>query len=524
MTPRPEDARTADPETGLPVDRAADQPSDPAPGLGMTGVRKSFGPVRALDDVSFAVQRGEIHALVGENGAGKSTLMKILSGALAPDAGEITLWGRRYAPGDALTARRSGVAMIYQELNLAPQLTVEENLLLGGEPARFGWRDRPAARRLAEQALATLEHPDLRPDRPVSELGPAERQLVEIARALVGEVRLLILDEPTSSLDREDAQRLFRIVKRLRDDGVTVIYISHFLEEVMEVADRFTVLRDGRTVGTRDVGSVSIEEIIELMAGRALGDFFPRSVRSPGDVVLELDGLAGARVPRAASLALRRGEILGVAGLVGAGRTELLRAIYGLDAVLAGAVRVAGVAAVQPTPGRSLARGVGLLSEDRKEEGLALSLPVTVNLTLSKLTPFTRRGWLSRGGQAAAARAWMERTGIRARDPWQPAGELSGGNQQKVALARLLHHDVDVLLLDEPTRGVDVASKVEIYRLMDALVASGKAVLMVSSYLPELLGVCDRIAVMHRGSLGAARAVEEWDESSLLDEATRGAA
>jgi len=488
----------------------------------MRGVRKRFGSVAALDGVDLEVRRGEVHALLGENGAGKSTLMKILSGAIQPDAGEVELASRPFAPARPLEALHGGVAMIYQELNLAPHLTVEENVFLGRERRKLGLHDRRGVRPRVEAALASLGVRGFGPRTPVAALGPGERQLVEIARALCAEARVAVLDEPTSSLSRDDTERLFAAIARLAAAGTAVIYISHFLEEVQRVAERFTVLRDGRTVGSGRVEGTRPEQWIELMAGRRLAELFPRVAHEPGEVVLEVSELAGLCSPRSASLALRRGEILGLFGLVGAGRTELLRCLFALDRVRRGEVRVAGVAAPAHAPRERLAQGIGLLSEDRKEEGLALSMSLADNATLSRLAPFARGGWIRRSSQTAAAARWIERLGIRCGHPSQPVRELSGGNQQKVALARLLHHDVDVLLLDEPTRGIDVASKAEIYRLMGELAASGKALLVASSHLPELLGVCDRIAVMHRGVLGEVRAAEERDEHALLDEAARG--
>ncbi len=488
----------------------------------MRGVTKRFGAAVALDGVDLEVRAGEVHALVGENGAGKSTLMKVLSGAHVPDEGEMELFGRRYSPVGPLAALRSGVAMIYQELNLAPHLTVEQNVMLGREATLHGVVRRRTMRAEVERALAFLGHPDIEPRRRVGELGPGARQLVEIARALVGEARIVVLDEPTSSLSQTDVERLFAVIARLRERGVAIVYISHFLEEVERVADRYTVLRDGKSVASGSLASTSVETILRHMAGRDLDEFFPRVPHEPGEAILVLDALAGRDLPREASLVLRRGEILGLAGLVGAGRTELLRALFGLDPVRSGEVRLAGALLPSGRPRESLRRGMGLLSEDRQEEGLALSRSIAENVTLSRLSPFVRFGRLDRAARDAHVASWIERLGIRARSPSQPTRELSGGNQQKVALARLLHHDVDVLLLDEPTRGIDVASKVEVYRWIGELARAGKALLVVSSYLPELLGVCDRIAVMHRGRLGSARAADEWTQTSILDEATRG--
>jgi ribose transport system ATP-binding protein len=495
----------------------------------MTGISKAFGPTRALSGVSLEVRAGEVHALVGENGAGKSTLMKVLSGAYAPDAGRTLLDGKPYAPTGTLDARQRGVAMIYQELTLAPHLSVEANILLGMEPRRWGWLARSASRELAAAALAhLLGHPpgqgpyrnEVRLDTPVGTLGPGAQQLVEIARALVAEARLIVFDEPTSSLSVDDQKHLFQMIRRLKARGVGIVYISHFLEEVQEIADRFTVLRDGRHVGTGRVDEASIAEMIELMVGRALDEFFPRVPHRRGGPILDLRGVRGRPLPRRVDLVLHRGEILGIAGLVGAGRTELLRAVFGLAEVRRGEVRIAGALSTRGTPARRIAEGVGLLSEDRKSEGLAQDQSIADNLTYSRLAPYQRAGWLNLRRRRRAVEGWLERLNVRATDADEPICKLSGGNQQKVALARLLHQEADVLLLDEPTRGIDVASKAEVYQLIGKLAAEGKAILLVSSYLPELLGICDRIAVMTRGVLSPLREASQWSDETIMAVAT----
>jgi ribose transport system ATP-binding protein len=492
------------------------------PRLTMTGIEKRFGQTHALRGVELALHAGEIHALVGENGAGKSTLMKVLSGAERPDAGHMTLDGAPFHPSGPRDARQRGVAMIYQELTLATHLSVEANVLLGLEPSRWGFLRLGEGRRRVREALAVLQHKEIQPEAPVGGLGPAARQLVEIARALLLDVRVLVLDEPTSSLSQEDAQRLFALVRRLRDRGVTVVYISHFLEEVRQIADRFTVLRDGRSVGGGTVADFSVDRILSLMVGRDVTELFPRVPHTIGEPVLELTDLTGLKLPRSVSLTLHCGEIFGIAGIVGAGRTELLRAVFGLDPVRAGRVRVMGAVRLDgpASPPDRIEQGVGLLSEDRKQEGLALLQSVADNLTYTRLQPYGQFGWLNPRRRRRAVAEWVARLGVRCAGPDQLVGELSGGNQQKVALGRLLHQDADVFLLDEPTRGVDVGSKAEIYRLIGELAARGKAVLFVSSYLPELLGVCDRLAVMTRGRLSAARAVGEWTPEQVLARAT----
>jgi ribose transport system ATP-binding protein len=482
----------------------------------MRAIRKSFGATVALDGVTFAVAPGEVCALVGQNGAGKSTLMSILSGAIGPDGGSMTLRGQAYRPRNPLDARRAGVAMIYQELSLAPHLTVMENILLGDEPVRHGIVDWGRMREQAAAALAELGHSDIPPDAAVQHLSPASQQLVEIARAVAIGASVLVLDEPTSALGQADVAHLFQLIRRLRQQGHAIVYISHFIEEVQEVADRFVVLRDGRVAGEGLAASATHDEIVALMVGRSVEGLYPHSTRQPGEAVLDVEAL----MPGSASFTLHRGEILGIAGLMGAGRTRLLRTLFGLEPVRSGRVRV-GTYTGPASPSERWDQGMGFLSEDRKTEGLALPLDVADNLTMSRLEglgpgPIV---WPSR--QQAAAARWIERLGIRCESPRQPVMSLSGGNQQKVALARLLHHDVDVFVLDEPTRGIDVGSKAQIYELMDAL-ASGadrrppRAILMVSSYLPELLGICDRIAVMSRGRLGVPRPASAWTEHQLV--------
>jgi ribose transport system ATP-binding protein len=416
--------------------------------------------------------------------------------------------------------------MIHQELSVAPHLSVMENIVLGAEPARAGVLRRREAERLARAVLGRLGHPDLAPDAIVGRLSVAQQQLVEIARAFATGARLLILDEPTSSLGREDTRHLFELVRRLKADGQGVVYISHFIEEVKEVADRFVVLRDGANAGEGRTRDASREAIVALMVGGRVEDLFPRSPRTPGEVVLEAEGLG----PGTIGFTLRRGEVLGIAGLMGAGRTRLLRTLFGLEPVRRGRIRV-GAFSGAAGPHARWRQGVGLLSEDRKGEGLALGLSVAENLALSRLEGLGPGPLVLPARLAAAAQAWMGRLGVRAAGPGQPVGELSGGNQQKVALARLLHHDVDVMLLDEPTRGIDVPSKAQIYALVDALVApppgpaggaprAPRAVLVASSDLAELLGLCDRIAVMCRGALGPARPASEWSEHALMMAAT----
>jgi ribose transport system ATP-binding protein len=493
----------------------------------MIDVHKRFGPTVALSGVNLSVQPGEVHALIGENGAGKSTLMKVLSGAIQPDAGRMRLDGDPFEPSTPQQARTRGIAMIYQELNLAPHLTVEQNIMLGIEESRFGWLSRSSMRRRVRVALEHLQHPDIQPTVEARHLSIGAQQLVEVARALVTDARIIVMDEPTSSLSGHDTQVLFNLIRRLRDRGVSIIYISHFLEEIRQIADRFTVLRDGETIDSGDVAETETRQIIEMMVGRKLDDMFPQVPHEPGEPILELQKLCGPTIPIDADLTLRRGEILGLFGLIGAGRTELLRALFGLDPVKRGQIKIVTVSGRTTSdrgapPDRRLAQGIGMLSENRKEEGIALPMSIADNVTLSKFESVGGWGVINLRRQRAAAKRWIDRLSIRTEGPKQALWNLSGGNQQKVAIARLLHQEADVLLLDEPTRGVDVGAKVQISQLMGELAGQGKAILFVSSYLPELMGLCDRIAVMSRGHIVEVRLRSEWSEQDIMAAAVGG--
>ncbi|HEX6882872.1 MAG TPA: sugar ABC transporter ATP-binding protein [Planctomycetota bacterium] len=485
--------------------------SGSAPRLVARGLARRFGATRALDGVELELGPGELHALVGENGAGKSTLMNVLAGALAPDAGTMELDGAAYAPRSPLEARRRGLAMIHQELALAPHLSVAENVLLGCEPRRGPFVARAALAARARAALAEVGG-ELDPDRPAGTLAPADRQRVEIARALAQEARVLVLDEPTSSLGPADVAALHERLRALAARGTSIVYVSHALEEVFALCTRYTVLRDGRSVASGALDETDPDALVAAMVGRGVESLYPRGPAAPGEVVLRIEALAGTRLPRAATLELRRGKVLGLAGLVGAGRTELLRALFGLDVVRAGKLRIGALEGPR-TPAERWRGGTGFLSEDRKGEGLMRARSLAENLLLPRLG---RRGLVSPRALAARAQPWIDALRVRCTGPHQPVGALSGGNQQKVALARLLAAEVDVLLLDEPTRGVDVGARAELYAWIDELAhRRGRAVLLASSYLPELLGVCDRIAVMCRGELGPARPVAELSEHEL---------
>ena len=490
------------------------------------GISKRYGATVALNGVDLAIRPGEVHALLGENGAGKSTLMGVLAGAVRADHGEMILEGKRYAPDSPHDARRRGVSLIHQELSLCPHLSVTENVLLGGETSRWGWIDRDAARARARELIAELPHPEIHPERRVADLSLPARQIVEICRALAAESRVLLMDEPTSSLQGGDVERLFSLIRRLAARGIAIIYISHFLEEVRQIADRFTVLRDGSNVATGAIGEATNEELIANMVGRPAAGLFPaRSRAAVGDIALSVRGLASPPRLREASFDLWRGEILGIAGLIGSGRTELVRAVFALETSSAGVITVAGnsAAARRGSAAERVAQGVGYLSEDRKGEGLALPMSIADNLcaTRPELVPHAA-GMLDLARQAERARHWIRELRIRATSPSQAVRALSGGNQQKIAIGRLLHQDADILLLDEPTRGIDVGSRSDVYDVIAQRAAAGCAVLVVSSYLPELFGLCDRIAVMCRGDLSPARPVSEWTHETVLAAAIGG--
>ncbi len=481
----------------------------------MRGICKRFGATQALQDVSLDAQAGQVVALIGENGAGKSTLMKVLSGAHAPDAGSMQLLDQTFEPSGPHAARQAGVAIVYQELNLAPDLSVEDNIMLGIEEQRWGWLRRGCQRQRVRKALELLGHPDVTPERLVGSLSMGAQQLVEIARALVAQARVVVFDEPTSSLPAQDAQRLFKIIARLQQQGIAIIYISHFLEEIRQVADRYVVLRDGQPAGAGLLTDTSDEAIVSLMVGRSVDTLFPEVPHDLGEPVLEVQQLSGAKLPQDVSFEVHRGEIFGLFGLVGAGRTETLRQLFGLDKPEHGRVVIRD-RTIARRPAARIAAGLGFVSEDRKGEGLAQSLSIVDNLTLSHLRPYVRGGLLQLGQRRHKASQWMERLQVKARDPEQTISHLSGGNQQKVAIARVLHQQADILLLDEPTRGIDVGTKAEIYRLIGELAAEGRAIVFVSSYLPELMAVCDTIGVMSRGRLLDVRPVLNWNDSDIL--------
>ncbi len=471
-----------------------------APVLEVRGLEKEYPGVKALKGVDFAVQRGEVHCLLGPNGAGKSTLIKCVSGAVAPTAGMILLDGEPLPVGDPAASLRRGVATIYQELDLVEELTVAQSVFLAHEPRRGPFLDLEKMRRDAAALLARLGHEGIDPRTKVRELRPAAQQVVSIARALSHDVRLLIMDEPSAILDDGEIETLFGVVRRLTADGVAVVYISHRLDEIRRIGDRVTVLSDGRTAATDLPSTTPTDELVELMVGRAVEQLYPQRPRGDGEVLLDVRGARRLPAVRDVSLQVRAGEVVGLGGLVGSGRTELLRLIYGLDAPQAGEVHVGGRRLPPGRPDRAIAAGLGLAPEDRKSQGLLLDWSLAKNVSLADLGRF-ERGLLNVRAERAAAREELQRLKTIPADPERIVRELSGGNQQKVVLARWLLRSCRVLLLDEPTRGVDVATKAELYRVIADLAASGVAVLVVSSELGELVGLCTRILVMREGEI-----------------------
>ncbi|HET6884808.1 MAG TPA: sugar ABC transporter ATP-binding protein [Rubrobacteraceae bacterium] len=491
-----------------------------SPLLEMRSITKRFPGVTALDGVDFELERGEVHVILGENGAGKSTLIKMLSGAYQPDKGEILFEGEPVRIPSAAVAQGLGISTIYQEFNLVPQLTVAENVFLGHQPRRLGIVDR---RRMREEARRLLERIKVRvdPDAQVSALGVAQRQMVEIAKALSLEARVLIMDEPTASLSGQEVQRLFEIVRGLEQEEVGVIFISHHLEEVTEIGDRVTVLRDGKLVG-QVPATTDHSELVRMMVGRSIEDQFPRRRPEIGDVLLKVRDLSREGVLEELSLRVRAGEVVGIAGIVGAGRTELARAIFGVDPVDSGEVWVEGHRMERFDPREAKNRGIGFITEDRQRQGIVPPLSVAENLVLASLGTSTSVGLVNRGEQRSRAQKMIEELNIRTPGPEQKVRYLSGGNQQKTVIGKWLLADSRVLIMDEPTRGIDVGAKVEIYELMNELTEQGAGILMISSDLPEVLGLSDRILVMAGGRIIGEFSGVEATQERVMTLATQG--
>jgi len=500
-------------------------PATPTPWLRVRGACKSFPGVRALVEVDFAVRRGEVVAVVGENGAGKSTLMKVLAGVQPLDAGGIEVDGRPVVLESVAAAQRLGIALIHQELNLCPNLSVGANVMLGHEPRRGPFLRERALHARAARALDRVGL-SVDPRRPLAGLSIGQQQLVEIAKALSVDARVLIMDEPTSSLARAEAECLFAVVSELRRQGVSVVYISHRLSEVETLADRVVVLRDGKNAGELNGEAIAHSRMVALMVGRDVERFYQRQAHAPGAPRLQVEGLRTDAWPQhAVDLTVHAGEVVGLAGLVGAGRSELMGTLFGVRRPLAGTLRVRGRPFPCGSPRRALEAGLALVPEDRKEQGVVLDLGVDANVSLPSLYRRARaRAFVQPAVERELARATVQRLGVKTPHLAQPVRYLSGGNQQKVVLGKWLALDPAVLLLDEPTRGIDVGAKAEIYALLHDLAGRGVAILLASSEMEEVMGVCDRILVMHEGRIAGELARADCSEQAILRLATGGRA
>ncbi|PLK68829.1 lantibiotic ABC transporter permease [Rhizobium sp. TH135] len=480
----------------------------------LSGIHKSFGGVHALQGVEFALMPGEVHALLGENGAGKSTLMRVLGGEYVPDAGIVKVGGAQQQFRSPIDAIDKGIAIIHQEMALATDLTVAENIFLAELPTAISWRD---LRRRAKDLITSLGF-DISPSAIVGDLSVAHQQVVEIAKALSRNASVMVFDEPTAVLSVRDAERLLDIIRTLRGRGVGIIYISHRLDEVFRIADRITVMKDGATVASVQRSEVEIDDVIRMMVGRPLKALFGEDVdRQPGSEILRVENLSDGRRIRGVSLDVRAGEIVGLGGLVGAGRTELVRMIFGAEKAHSGAIIIKGKKRKINTPRDAVKAGIGLVPESRKEQGLILDFPIRVNATMSKLRPLVNSfGFMRRRKEQETVKALASRLRIKAGSLDDPASSLSGGNQQKVVLAKWFHADGDLMIFDEPTRGVDVGAKTEIYSLIKSLAAEGRAVLVISSEHLELFGLCDRILVMREGEVTGSLWPADYTEEKLL--------
>ena len=491
--------------------------------LRMQGISKAFPGVQALNSVDFSVSQGEIHALVGENGAGKSTLMKILTGALTSDSGQISLGNQDVQINNPGDAQALGISMIHQELSLIPYLTVGQNIFLGREPrARVGaFIDWPE---LYQQAQVLLDRLNVNVDSraSVQDLSIAQRQMVEVAKALSFNADLIAMDEPTSSLTDRETEILFRVMSSFKEQGISIIFISHRLEEVFEIADRITVLRDGEAIGTAPVADLDVDQVVRMMVGRDVGELYPKDDIEQLGVILEASDVEDGRELRPVSVTLNKGEILGIAGLAGAGRTALAETLFGVRSAVKGQIKIGGKTVRIQHPGQAIRLGLGFVPEDRKLQGLFLNMAVRENVVISALPEVSRFSFVNFSQAEKLAREYIDKLKIRTPSVKQLVRNLSGGNQQKVIIARWLTLNPRILILDEPTRGIDVGTKAEIHALMNQLAKQGVAVMMVSSDLPEVLGVSDRILVMRTGRIVAEFTRQEATQDKIMHAATAG--
>ncbi len=484
--------------------------------LQMQHITKTFPGVVALDDVSFELRKGEVHILLGENGAGKSTLMKILSGAYRKSEGRILLNGREIEIENPKHAQDLGISIIYQELNLVPQLSAAENIFLGRETLTYlGIISKKTLNQTAYRILTDLGI-DIDVSKPVRELSIAQQQMVEVAKAISLEANVLIMDEPTSALTEIEIKELFARIRQLKSAGVSIVYISHRMEELFEIGDRVTVLRDGKNAGTHQIRDITKSELIRLMVNRELTNQFPKVQAPKGEEVLRIENLSSNGALKNISFSLRRGEVLGIAGLLGSGRTELARAIFGVDKIDAGNIYIKGKLQQTNSPRNAINSGIGFLTEDRKTQGLILVLSVRDNICLPSLEKFSTLGLVRTKEESMAAQRYIADLRIKTQGVNQQTIYLSGGNQQKVVLSKWLCSEADILIFDEPTRGIDVGSKAEIYQMINRLTGSGAAVIMISSELPEIIGISDRILVMHQGKITGEFTAGEATQEKIL--------
>jgi rhamnose transport system ATP-binding protein len=493
---------------------------DAEPLVRVRGAAKAFGGVQALRDASLELFAGEVHALLGENGAGKSTLLKVLAGVHRTDSGEVTIGGGHFEQGSTRRSREQGVAVIYQEPSLFPDLSLAENVFIGRQPVTGrGTVDWARMRRDAAALFGQLGV-DLDPERPARGLSIADQQIVEIAKALSTDARVIVMDEPTAALSASESERLLDVARRLRDGGAAVVFVSHRLDEVFALCDRLTVMRDGATVRTSTVAGTDAGEVVRWMVGRELTDLFPKTETTPGDVVLRVRGLTTDGVFDDVSFDVRAGEIVAFAGLVGSGRSEVVRAVFGIDRYDSGSVEVLGAPLPPADPRAALARGVALVPEDRRQQGLFMPASIARNTAVVVLSRLARRGVVRERAERELAAHWAQRLQLRHGGLDQPVERLSGGNQQKVVLAKWLATDPRLLVVDEPTRGIDVGTKAEVHRLLSEQAGQGLAVLMVSSELPEVLGMADRVLVMREGRLMATLDRDEATQERVMLAAT----
>ena len=488
----------------------------------MKGIDKSFGSNQVLKNAGFVLKDGEVHALMGENGAGKSTLMKILTGVYTKDGGTVLVDGQEVTYKTPQEAEKAGIVFIYQELNVLFDLTVEENLFMGKEiTKKFGICDKKAMRAKAQEIMDRMGV-NIPVSASMSDLSVGQQQMVEICKALMVDAKVLIMDEPTAALTQSETEVLFEVIKSLREKGVSIVYISHRMEEIFELCDRITVLRDGAYIDTRYIKDITMDDIVQMMIGRTIGERYPKREATIGEEVLRVEGLTSGKLFRDVSFSVRAGEVMGFSGLMGAGRTEIMQAIFGNIPIDSGKIFIEGKEVSIKNPRQAIKAGIGFITEDRKTEGLLLDKSIAENIEVCNLNKISKNSVLSKAKQKALVQKGIEEFRIKCFGPEHECGNLSGGNQQKVVLAKWIYTDPKILILDEPTRGVDIGAKKEIYSVINDLAAKGVAVIMVSSELPEVLGMSDRITVVHEGRITGVLEAAEADQAKVMTLATGG--